>query len=100
MIESINAPATGGLMPDLTFFMSVNIKETERRISDREHDRLEMAGAGFHSSVYEAFKSIALDNPGRFVTVNAMQPKSEVHRAVMEVVRERLKGFALSPKSE
>lgn len=100
MVESINAPATGGLLPDLTFFMQVDTKETERRISDREHDRLEMAGEGFHVSVYEAFKHIARDNPARIVTVDARLPKPEVNQAVMAAVRERLKNFSPSAKSE
>jgi dTMP kinase len=100
LVAQINAPATGGLLPDLTFFLSVDTKETERRMSDREHDRLEMAGEGFHGSVYDAFKRIAGRNPERFVTIDATRPKQQVHRAVMEAVSVRLKTFSLSAKFE
>lgn len=100
LVNSINAPAIEGLLPDLTFFLSVDTRETERRMSDKEHDRLEMAGESFHGSVYEAFKRIARDNPQRFVTVDATQSKPVVHSVIMQAVQERMTRFVLSAKSE
>lgn len=91
LIEEINAPAMGGLMPDITFFLSVEPKETSRRISDRELDRLEAAGRGFHDKVYMAFLELARESSGRIVTIDALKPKPEVHGAVLEAVLEKLK---------
>ncbi len=90
LVETINAPATGGLLPDITFFMSVDTKETTRRISKRELDRLEQADMDFHDRVYAAFRELARDGSGRIVTVDASKTKPEVHAAVMQAVLARL----------
>jgi dTMP kinase len=99
-VAEINAPATGGLMPDVTFFMSVDSGEAARRVSKREMDRFETAGADFHDRVAEAFEAIARENPGRVVTVDASEPKPAVHAFIMGVVLERLKAFADGEKNE
>jgi dTMP kinase len=90
-VAAINAPATGGLMPDITFFMSVDAKEAARRISDRERDRLELAGTSFHDRVNAAFGILAGENPQRAAVVDAAMPKAEVHRLIWGIVLERLK---------
>jgi dTMP kinase len=100
IVEAVNAPATGGLMPDVTFFMSVNTGEAARRISDRERDRLEMAGMSFHDKVYAAFKTIAEENAARVVTIDATKPKPEVHGAIVEIVLKRIRDGGLSAQQE
>ncbi len=90
IVKQINEPATGGLLPDVTFFMSVDTGETARRISDREQDRLELAGKSFHDRVYTGFRQLAIGNPGRVVTIDATKPKPEVHGAVLAAVEVRL----------
>ncbi len=90
LIRQVNGPATGGLMPDVTFFMSVDTGESARRISDRDQDRLELAGKGFHDRVYAGFTQLARENPGRIVTIDATKPKPEVHAAVLAAVEAKL----------
>ena len=92
-VRSINAPAIDGLMPDITFFMSVGVRETQSRISDRDLDRLELAGASFHQRVYQAFGEMAQREPARIVTIDATHPKPEVHRSVMDVVERVLQTY-------
>lgn len=100
LVERINEPAVSGLMPDITFFMSVDTKEASRRISDRELDRLELAGVSFHDKVYAAFKFLASKYDGRIVTVEATRPKPEVHELVMAAVEDRLNAYNTGKKSE
>jgi dTMP kinase len=90
LVSAINAPATGGLLPDVTFFMSVGTKETAKRMSVRELDRLELAGMSFHDRVFAAFQLLAESDKLRVVTVDATRPKPEVHNAVLAAVCERL----------
>jgi dTMP kinase len=90
LVAAINAPAIGELMPDITFFMSVDTKETVRRISDRELDRIELEGMSFHDRAYAAFQLLAAKFPGRIITVDASRSKPEVHQAVMEAVCKKL----------
>lgn len=100
LVAGINAPAIDGLLPDITFFMSVDAMETSRRISDRELDRLELAGMNFHDRVYAAFQLAAEKSCGRIVTVDATRPKPEVHAAVSKAVIERLKNYDDIDQSE
>jgi dTMP kinase len=99
-VERINASATGGLLPDVTFFMSVDAREAARRISDRELDRLELAGMSFHDRVAAAFGIIARDNSGRVVTVDATKPKPEVHGFIMGIVLGKLEQKERCEKSD
>jgi dTMP kinase len=89
-IWAINRPAIGGLLPDVTFFMSVDTKEATRRISDREQDRLEIAGMGFHDEVYAGFQRIAAESRGRVVEIDATLAKPDVHSRILSVILERL----------
>lgn len=98
-VRAINAPAIAGLLPDVTFFMSVDARETARRISDRELDRLELAGMSFHDKVYMAFKHLAEKDPARIVTIDATRPKPQVHSAIMAII-DRLPMDANSGKNE
>lgn len=99
-VERINEPATGGLMPDITFVMAVDAREAARRISDRELDRLEAAGMRFHDRVAAAFGAIARESAGRAVSVDATMPKPEVHARIMGVVLERLQGVKSAKKTD
>lgn len=87
LVRCINDPATGGLLPDITFFMSVGADESTERISDRPLDRLEQAGTAFQDRVYEAFRALAKAEPGRIVTVDATLPKPQVHEFIWSTVR-------------
>lgn len=100
LVEAINAPAIAGLLPDVTFIMTVDAREASRRISDRELDRIEIAGMNFHDRVGTAFAMIAERNPGRVVCVDAAQPKPEVHAVILGAVLDRLKDMRICEELE
>jgi dTMP kinase len=100
MVEAINAPAIDGLLPDVTFVMTVDAREAARRISDRELDRLELAGMNFHDRVATAFEIISAKNAARVVCVDSTRPKPEVHNAILEAVLDRLNSLKASEERE
>ncbi len=87
LVRTINAPAIGGLMPDITFFMAVNVRAAQGRIADRDLDRLELAGLNFHERVGAAFERLAQQSDGRMVTIEtSTDPKPVVHDRIMQII--------------
>lgn len=82
-IYRISEWATGGLMPDLVLYLQVDPQRGLSRV-DRELDRIERAGPGFHDRVAEAYLELAARYPRRFVVIDASKSQSEVHQAVVD----------------
>lgn len=89
MVRTINAPAIDGLMPDVTFFLSVNVRAAQGRIADRELDRLELAGVDFHERVAAAFDRLAYGDNQRILLIETSHdPKPVVHERVWQALLE------------
>lgn len=86
LVRAVNSPAIAGVLPDITFFMSVGAEVAQGRIADRDLDRLEMAGKSFQERVYTAFQLLAEKSNGRIVTIDATAPKTEVHNRILSIV--------------
>jgi dTMP kinase len=84
--------ATGGLKPDLTVLMDVDIETgLRRRSSDEEHwNRLDAKEVEFHRRVREGYHKMAAADPERWVTVDAAQPLEKVLDDLIRVVLGRL----------
>jgi dTMP kinase len=87
-IYSISEWATGGLMPDLVFFLKIDPETAFARLTD-DRDRIEKEAGEFHKSVTAAYMQIAKRYPTRFVVLDAAQPQADVHAAVVEAFRDR-----------
>ncbi len=56
LVKTVNDIATGGIMPDLTFFMDIDPEVAlRRRLNAGQPDRLEMENFSFHRRVYEGY---------------------------------------------
>jgi dTMP kinase len=84
--------ATGGLKPDLTVLMDVDIETgLKRRSSDEENwNRLDAKEVAFHRRVREGYSKMVAEEPGRWVTVDAAQHLEKVLDDLIRVVLERL----------
>jgi dTMP kinase len=84
--------ATGGLKPDLTVLMDVDIETgLSRRSYDEENwNRLDAKELEFHRRVREGYHKMVAAEPERWVTVDAAQPLEEVLADLIEVVLGRL----------
>lgn len=89
----INQFATGGLKPDLTFYLDIEPEVGMARIEangNREVNRLDMENLVFHRKVREAYLRIAEENPERIVTIDANRPIAVVERDIVRLLENRI----------
>ncbi len=65
MVQAMNDAATGGLMPDLTFFLDVDPAEGVAAATPKGADRLELEQLDFHERVRLGFTELAAREPER-----------------------------------
>ena len=84
--------ATGGLKPDLTLFLDVDVRDgLDRRGSDGDWNRLDDYDVAFHQRVYKGYKKLMAAEPQRWVKVDASADPEAVAEALQAAVLERLK---------
>lgn len=83
--------ATGGLQPDLTVLLDLEVeKGLQRRAQDGQLNRLDAYDLEFHRRVRAGYLQLANEEPDRWVVIDATQPPETVQAAVREVVVARL----------
>lgn len=96
VLRTIIEFATGGLRPDLTFYLDILPEEgIQRRLSalDKggEWTRLDAMGQAFHNRVREGYHKLMAAEPERWVKINAAQPVEKVQADILKTLDERLK---------
>ena len=87
-IYRISEWGTGGVLPDVVFFLKLDPSEGLARVPG-EPDRLEKESDDFHRRVSEAYGTLAKRFPERFVVIDASKSAEEVHRQVVAAYRDR-----------
>lgn len=83
--------ATGGLKPDLTLLLDIDVEEgLRRRTKSGEWNRLDAYDLAFHQRVRQGYFQLAQDEPQRWVKIDAAQPPVMVQANIQRVVLERL----------
>jgi dTMP kinase len=98
LIQELNEIATGGLMPDLTVLLDLDVSlGLERAIRIRKEesapgdsDRMESQRIQFHEQVRKGFLSIANDNPDRVKVLDSSVPFEDVQNSIRSIVDEFL----------
>jgi len=85
-VEQINRFATGGLLPDLTFLLSIEPARAAERAG--QLDRFEDEGDALQRAVFDAYRELAAADPSRWRTVDADRPSHEVHEDVLDAVQQ------------
>ena len=88
-IYRISEWGTGGILPDLVFFLKVDPQEGLSRVPG-EPDRLEQEAGDFHQRVGDAYATLAKRFSHRFVIIDASKPADDVHKQVVEAYRARM----------
>ncbi len=88
-IYRVSEWATGGILPDLVFFLKIDAQEGLGRVPG-DHDRLERETADFHRRVADAYVMLAKRFSQRFVVIDASKSPEHVHRQVVETYRSRM----------
>ena len=93
-IESLRALvtfATGGLKPDLTLLLDVDVETGLRRKELKgEWNRLDAYNLDFHQRVRRGYLNLVQQEPARWVVIDASQPPGKVQETMRKVVAEKL----------
>lgn len=102
-VANLERVAVGKDKPDLTLILDLPPEQglaraTKRRGTSDEADRFESEGLAFHSTLREAFLSIARAEPERCAVIDASADEEAVAAQIWSVVREKL--FSLLPVAD
>ncbi|MCE3198028.1 dTMP kinase [Paenibacillus sonchi] len=92
-VRSINQFATGGRMPDLTFYLDVDPEVGLSRIAanqDREVNRLDLESMAFHQKVREGYRQVVKSDPQRIVVLDANRPIHMVEQDIVQTLKDRI----------
>lgn len=84
--------ATGGLKPNLTLLLDVDVEAGLRRklYSGGEWNRLDAYAVAFHQRVRQGYHALAQSEPQRWVVIDASQPPEMVQLALRQALTGRL----------
>jgi dTMP kinase len=93
ILKEILRFATGGLQPDLTLLLDVDVEEglKRRRIGGGEWNRLDAQQVAFHQRVRQGYLKMAAEEPERWRVVNARQKPDQVQKDLRLLVAQTLK---------
>ncbi len=84
--------ATGGLTPDLTILLDVEVEEgLRRKKKDNEWNRLDAYTVEFHRRVRAGYLEMAQQEPQRWVVIDAGKAWDEVQKELRSVILGRTK---------
>ena len=95
MVRQITHFATGGLIPDLTFYLDVPVEIGLRRKSGGNGDawnRIEQKEIAYHERVRSGYLTMAAADPDRWVVVDATQNMERVQELIRRAVLARWNG--------
>jgi len=96
VLQVITSFATGGLKPDLTIYLDVDVEEgLKRKLSayqagEAEWNRMDQQEIAFHRRVRQGYLQMAAAEPERWVVIEAAQPPDVAQRAIRTEVEARL----------
>ncbi|RMG96903.1 MAG: dTMP kinase [Chloroflexi bacterium] len=97
-LQALTRIATGGLVPDLTILLDIDVARglERRRVGGQEMNRLDLEALAFHERVRAGYHALAAAEPERWVVVNADQPVANVQAEIRRVVVSRLEQVHLA----
>lgn len=89
--------ATGGLTPDLTFLLDIDVERgLARRVEGAdEMNRLDLEEVAFHQRVRQGYHQLAAHDPQRWVTVDADRDPESIQADLQMIFLQRRRELAL-----
>jgi dTMP kinase len=81
-LRAITRFATGGLVPDLTFYVDVPAQVGLARRQRGETNRLDQKDAEYHTRVRDGYLALAKAEPQRFVVIDGTQAIDEIQQEI------------------
>ena len=85
-ILDLNLLAVGGLVPDRTVLVEIDVETALARVGEKG-DRIERAGGAFWPRVVEAYGALAARFPDRFVVVDGRRTIPELAQEIRDRLR-------------
>jgi dTMP kinase len=83
--------ATGGLKPDLTLLLDIDVEDgLRRRTKSGEWNRLDAYNLAFHQRVRQGYFELMQQEPGRWVKIDASRSQQAIQADIQAVVADRL----------
>lgn len=100
-VRELNLWATEGLLPEITFLLDIDPRESVTR-RDGATDRIEEETIDFHLKVREQYLALAAAEPQRFHVINAAKSIEEIQTEIQRVLTDALgkKGNLIAPGSQ
>ena len=91
-LQTITQFATGGLKPDLTLLLDIDVERglARRRDGGEEMNRLDLEVVEFHQRGREGYHNLAQQDPDRWVIVDADRLVTAVQADLQVIILERL----------
>ena len=91
-ILKMNLWATGGMVPDITFLLSVKVSKGKKRMSDadKKTDRIELEKDSFKEKIYRGYLDTAKKNKDRIVIIDGEDSIKSISEEIKNKVCEYL----------
>lgn len=95
MLKKLLDFSTGGLYPDLTILLDLDVEKglDRRKHSGGEWNRLDAYTLAFHKRVREGYLTLAANEPQRWRIVDAAQSKKNVQESLRQTILAELERF-------
>jgi dTMP kinase len=100
LLTRLNEAATGGLRPDRTYLLDVEVATGFARAGGRAgqaRDRIESEGADFFESVRRRYLEVAAEDPERIVLLRGSDSQEDLARQIREDVLTLLRSRDIQP---
>jgi len=87
-VLDLNLAAVGGLLPERTFLLELEVEDLPARLRG-DHDRLERESVDFHGRVAEGYRELAARFPERILVLDATLPPETLAEEVYGALRVR-----------
>ena len=89
LIKDLEAIATQGIAPDITFLLDIPIEESIRRRKNRKNDRIEKEGREFLSNVSIGFQALSEDS--NWKKISAINSKEKIISEIKSEIKKLIK---------
>ena len=87
-VLELNLHAVRGLLPDRTYLLLIDPRESARRVG-AAGDRIEREDGSFRARVDAAYRELAETFPQRITTIDGKRPPREIAEEVLDELRQR-----------
>lgn len=89
IVNRLNAFASGGLIPDLTFYLQITPEVSALRTQNRTKDRMENIGDDFNKLILNGFEEIAINNSSRVVCIDSSETEEITFNNIINEIKKR-----------